>query len=214
MDTRTGEVMSASDAVKRLKEHPEDIQFVGEMKLPPTAKQANDKKIGLLDDCPCNSGRKFGECCNKYAVFGMNSQLMLVQGLKNLFTLLENDSRRKFTATGQKRSKHHLEVLHFVNKKLTELEVNLTDMGAGQPVAGVAELFKEAVPQPDGSVLYDEADESNISGKDSNNPAHDNGTVPWQPTIAPLRTSEVDEKGEGAGGVHGNQPQMESKSTE
>ncbi len=178
MDKRTGEVMSADQAVQRLREHPEDIQFVGEMKLPPTVKQAVEKKVKLEDPCPCNSGNTFGTCCNKYAVFGMNSQLMLVQGLKNMFTILENDSHKKMVATGQKRSKHHYEVLHFVNKKLTELEVNLKGMGAGQPVAGVAELFKDAVPQSDGTILYDETDEDESANGVDGTPASEENPLP------------------------------------
>jgi uncharacterized protein YecA (UPF0149 family) len=58
MDTRTGEVFA------RLQDAPRSAYpFVRAMRVPPTAEQLRNGKVGRNDPCPCGSGKKFKRCC-------------------------------------------------------------------------------------------------------------------------------------------------------
>ena len=71
MDTRTGELMSHEEMIKRIEENPELEEFI---KPAPNVSNMMLKKmkVGRNQKCPCGSNKKFKKCCmielliNKY----------------------------------------------------------------------------------------------------------------------------------------------------
>lgn len=58
MDQRTGEVMSESEMLKRLRKNPEDELYYKRVPY-----QASKPKTGRNELCPCGSLKKFKKCC-------------------------------------------------------------------------------------------------------------------------------------------------------
>ena len=160
MDTRTGEVMTQEEAVKKVSENPtENLGFIGTVNLPPTLKQVEEKKILDTDPCPCGRPLAYGECCKRMAQFGMNSQLVLVDGMLAMLNPLSNNSKLMYQRTQSKKHKYHHQAMFYVIKKLLELHENLIGMGAQIPTMTTSPVFKEGVEQADGSILHDEVEE-------------------------------------------------------
>jgi len=58
MDTRTGEVMPAEEAEKRMKENSKIREFIQYVPIQPTR-----ESTGKHEPCPCGSKKKFMKCC-------------------------------------------------------------------------------------------------------------------------------------------------------
>jgi len=73
MDTRTGEIMTESDMLMRLRINPSLRRHLSPMAIAPTPKQLARKpvspggigRVGRNEKCPCGSGKKFKKCCLK-----------------------------------------------------------------------------------------------------------------------------------------------------
>ena len=71
MDTRTGRIYSPEELREMMQPKtagsvetpPVDMQFIREMKIPPTPRQLARRKVGRNDPCPCGSQKKFKRCC-------------------------------------------------------------------------------------------------------------------------------------------------------
>jgi uncharacterized protein YchJ len=58
MDTRTGEVMPAEEAKRRMEENLKIREFIQYVPDQPTR-----EKTGKHEPCPCGSNKKFMKCC-------------------------------------------------------------------------------------------------------------------------------------------------------
>ncbi len=71
MDTRTGDILTEQERLKRLQANPELIEYFKPMSIPPSLRQLSRKpvshgasgRVGRNDPCPCGSGLKFKKCC-------------------------------------------------------------------------------------------------------------------------------------------------------
>lgn len=64
MDTRTGEIISSEELMKRLEANPDERKFYKKIKAGAlTPLQMKNRKVGRNEPCPCQSGKKFKHCC-------------------------------------------------------------------------------------------------------------------------------------------------------
>lgn len=68
MDTRTGEIVTEEEALRRFEANASLREFIMPMEIQPTPKQMARRppKVGRNEPCPCGSGKKFKRCCYRH----------------------------------------------------------------------------------------------------------------------------------------------------